>query len=141
MADQRWQASPILGVPRVRPAAEYYRDVLGFSLDPIDSVFQPSPEEPDGVYPIVKRPGAWIHLQIRRGDIPQPQRGAFEQDVYLYVDHVDHLHAEFGQRGAKIVSPPRMAPHGIREMTVEDLNGYRLVFGELATENPQSSGH
>jgi hypothetical protein len=23
-----------------------------------------------------------------------------------------------------------MAPHGIREMVVEDLNGYRLAFGQ-----------
>ena len=140
MPDERWQASPVLGVRQVRQAAEYYRDVLGFNLDPEDGVFQPSADEPDGVYAIVKRPGAWIHLQIRRGDKPHPQREAFEQDVYLYVDNVDHLHSEFRQRGAKVVLPPRMAPHGIREMTVEDLNGYRLVFGELATENPQSSG-
>jgi len=29
--DKAWQASPILGVPNVRQAAEYYRDVLGSS--------------------------------------------------------------------------------------------------------------
>jgi len=56
-----WQASPILGVRQVRRAAEYYRDVLGFSLDP-DGVFQSSPDEPGGVYAIVKRPGAWVHF-------------------------------------------------------------------------------
>lgn len=38
-------ASPVLGVANVREAAEYYRDVLGFGLDP-DDVFQPSPDEP-----------------------------------------------------------------------------------------------
>lgn len=126
----RWQASPVLGVRQVRQAAEYYRDVLGFSLDPVDGVFQPSPDEPDGVYAIVKRPGAWIHFQIRRDDAPPPPRDGFERDVYLYVDNVDDLHADLSQRGAKIQSPPRMAPHGIREMVVEDPNGYRLVFGE-----------
>ncbi len=35
------------------------------------------------------------------------------------------------RRGAKIQSGPQMAPHGIREMVIEDLNGYRLAFGEL----------
>lgn len=130
MADSRWQASPVLGVPRVRQAAEYYRDVLGFDLDP-DGVFQPSADEPDGVYAIVKRPGAWIHFQIRRGDTQQQARDSFEQDAYIYVDNIDDLHKEFERRGANIQSPPRVAPHGIREMVVEDPNGYRLVFGEF----------
>lgn len=61
MTTMNWQASPILGVRQVRRAAEYYRDVLGFSLDP-DGVFQSSPDEPGGVYAIVKRPGAWVHF-------------------------------------------------------------------------------
>lgn len=123
-------AAPVLGVGRVRQAAEYYRDVLGFSLDPVDGVFQPSPHEPDGVYAIVKRSGAWIHFQIRRGDVPPAPRPAFERDVYLYVDNVDDLHADLVRRGANILSPPSQAPHGIREMVIEDLNGYRLAFGQ-----------
>jgi hypothetical protein len=60
MSNQPWRALPVLGVPLVRQAAEYYRDVLGFTLDPVDGVFQPWPSEPDGVYAIVKCQGAWI---------------------------------------------------------------------------------
>lgn len=125
-----WQIAPILGVRRVRPAAEYYRDVLGFVLDPEDGVFQPSPDEPDGVYAIVKRPGVWIHFQIRRGDFPERTRQSLERDVYVYVDDVDALHADFRRRGAHILAAPHVAPHGIYEMVVEDLNGYRLAFGD-----------
>jgi uncharacterized glyoxalase superfamily protein PhnB len=120
-----------MGVPRVRPAAEYYRDVLGFSLDPVDGVFQPTADDSDGVYAIVKRAGVWIHLQIRRGERPQATRPAFERDVYLYVDDLDGLFAELKEHGATILQPPRMMPHGIRELVVEDLNGYRLAFGEV----------
>jgi hypothetical protein len=29
-----------------------------------------------------------------------------------------------------------MAPYGIREIVVEDLNGYRLAFGELQHQRP-----
>ena len=132
MNNKSWRASPILGVRRVRQAAEYYRDVLGFSLDPVDGVFQPSPDEPDGVYAIVKRAGVWIHFQIRRGELPERTRPAFERDVYLYVADLDSLHADLERRGAMIQQPPQMAPHGIREMIVEDLNGYRIAFGELS---------
>ena len=130
MNDRPWQTSPILAVPNVRRAAEYYRDVLGFGLDP-DGVFQPTPDEPGGVYGIVKRAGAWIHFQIRRGDFVPRVRPAFERDVYIYVPAIDSLHQELRDRGAIIKQAPRNAPYGLRELEVEDLNGYRLTFGEF----------
>lgn len=125
-----WRASPVLAVRDVRQAAEYYRDVLGFSLDPVDGVFAPSAEEPSGVYAIVKRAGVWIHFQIRREEIPRRQRASFECDVYVYVDDVDSLHADLQRRGATILRPLELAPYGIREIMVEDLYGYRLIFGQ-----------
>jgi len=131
MSTKPWQASPVLGVRNVRQAAEYYRDVLGFELDPVDGVFQPSADEPGGVYGIVKRPGAWIHFQIRRGELPERPRQSFERDVYLYVNDLDALHADLERRGASIRQGPHTAPYGIRELEVVDLNGYRLTFGEF----------
>ncbi len=130
MSREVWKVTPILGVRQVRQAAEYYRDVLGFSLDPEYGVFQPSAEEPDGVYALVERDGASIHFQIRRGDVPARQRQPFERDAYLYVQDLDALYADLQSRGAVITQPPRVAPYGLREIVVEDLNGYRLTFGE-----------
>jgi catechol 2,3-dioxygenase-like lactoylglutathione lyase family enzyme len=127
-----WQISPVLGVRHVRQTAEYYRDVLGFSLDPVEGVFQPSADEPGGVYAIVKGQGVWIHFQIRRGDTPEGKRQPFERDIYLYVDDLDSVHADLQRRGAVICEPPRLAPYGIREFVVKDLNGYILTFGEMA---------
>ena len=131
MRDEAWKTSPILGVRNVRQAAEYYRDVLGFDLDPENGVFQPSPDEPGGVYAIVKRGGVWIHFQIRRGDLPERKRESIERDVYVYVDDLDSVYADLQRRGAVIKQPPRTAPYGLRELEVEDLNGYRLTFGEF----------
>jgi uncharacterized glyoxalase superfamily protein PhnB len=131
MSSKPWQASPVLGVRNVREAAEYYRDVLGFDLDPVDGVFQPSADEPGGVYGIVKRSGVWIHFQIRRGELRERGRQPFERDVYVYVDDLGALHADLKRRGASIVAGPHTAPYGIREIEVVDLNGYRLTFGEF----------
>jgi hypothetical protein len=47
------------------------------------------------------------------------------------VHDLTALHAELQRRGASIVQPPRLAPYGIREIEVVDLNGYRLTFGEI----------
>jgi catechol 2,3-dioxygenase-like lactoylglutathione lyase family enzyme len=51
---QPWRVCPILAVRNVRETAEYYRDVLGFTLDPVDGIFQPTAGEPGGVYAIVR---------------------------------------------------------------------------------------
>ena len=124
-----WRACPILGVPNPRASAEHYRDVLGFALDPRDGVFAPSPDEPGGVYAIVTRFGAAIHLQVRRGERPRRERAAHERDAYLYVDDVDALHGELSRRGARVLQAPGNAPYGLREIVVEDLDGHRLAFG------------
>jgi uncharacterized glyoxalase superfamily protein PhnB len=131
MSRESWRASPVLGVRQVRQAAEYYRDVLGFSLDPADGVFQPTEDEPGGVYAIVKRDGVWIHFQIRRGEHLEGKRQPLERDIYLYVDNLDTLYSDLERRGAVIIQPPRTAPYGLRELVVEDLNGFRLTFGEV----------
>jgi uncharacterized glyoxalase superfamily protein PhnB len=104
---------------------------MGFSLDPVDGVFQPSAAEPDGVYAIVKRGSVWIHFQIRRGELPDRKRQPLERDVYLYVDDLDSVFADLQRRGAMITQPPQGTPYGIREFVVEDLNGFRIAFGEI----------
>lgn len=131
MGNEMWRASPVLGVRHVRQAAEYYRDVLGFNLDPEEGVFQPTEDEPAGVYAIVKRGGVWIHFQIRRDNFPERKRNSLERDVYVYVDDLNALYSDLQRRGAVIKQPPRVAPYGLREIVVEDLNGYRLAFGEF----------
>lgn len=132
MTSSNWQTAPIIGVANVRQAAEYYRDVLGFTLDPVDGVFQPTGDEPGGVYAIVERNGMMIHFQIRRGEMPSRVRQGHERDVYLYVNNLDALLADLVKRGANIFQPLRLAPYGFREVVVEDLNGFRLAFGEAA---------
>ncbi len=38
VAERPWRIAPILGVGNVRQTAECYRDVLGFTLDPVDGI-------------------------------------------------------------------------------------------------------
>src|SRR5215470_2421595 len=123
-----WTTAPVLGVSNVRRTAEYYRDVLGFDLDPATGVFQGAGDEPGGLYAIVRRGGASLHFQIRRGSLPDRRRTFMERDVYIYVDDVDTLYSELQSRGATTVSPPQNAPYGLGEILVEDPNGYRVTF-------------
>lgn len=100
MNDCSWRAAPILGVPNVRRAAEYYRDILGFDLDPVAGVFEPRDDGSGGVYGIVARAGAQIHFQIRRESMAPRTRPTYERDVYLYLEDLDGYHADVCRRGA-----------------------------------------
>jgi uncharacterized glyoxalase superfamily protein PhnB len=132
-ARARWVAAPVLGVRNVRRAAEHWRDMLGFHLDPESGVFDAFGSEPDGVYAIVERGACTVHFQIRRGAVAAATSGprpALERDVYVYVHDVAALHAELVARGAKLQGPPANAPYGFREIVAEDLDGHRVTFGQ-----------
>lgn len=48
--------------------------------------------------------------------------------TYLQVEDVDAFHAQTGERGVEPLLPPRTQFYGIRELHVDDPDGYRLVF-------------
>lgn len=121
--------APVFGVANVRQAAEYYRDVFGFDLNPENGVFAPVPGESQGVYGIVRRGGIELHFQIRRGEAPKPG-GPLDRHAYVFVSEVDSLHEDLSKRGAKVIQQPLDTPYGIREFVVEDLNGFRIAFGQ-----------
>ncbi len=109
----------------MRKAADYYRDVLGFTER---SVFEGVGEEP-AVYAILDKDGIEIHLQIRRREVFADKREGIESDAYFFVPDADALHTELVSRGASVLRPPQDEPYGLRDFTVEDLEGHRLVFG------------
>ena len=115
---------PQFVVPDVTAAAEYYRDVLGFK---ILGYFLDPP-----VFAMVARDVAEIHFgKADDGATPSPnftRRRGLGTDAYIWVNNLDALHAELQERGAKIIEGPVQRVYNCYELTVEDLNGFRLVF-------------
>lgn len=119
LAPQHWVADVI-------ETAEFYRDVLGFRFD---SFFG----DPPG-FVILDRDGARLMFRSRQGRPASPSNWARPgdlTDIYLYVDDVDALTAEFRAKGAEIVLEPATQDYGVREMQVRDCNGLMLCFGQL----------
>lgn len=106
------QGAPVLHVPDVKTAAEYYRDVLGFTWDFGD-------EE----YSVVWRDNSAIHLA--RGQ--RPPTGIH---LFQWVRDVDAYYREIRDRGAEVLHAPTDRPYQIREFTVRDMNGIDIVFGQ-----------
>lgn len=116
--------APQFVVPNVVQAAECYRDRLGFN---IADYFGDPP-----VFAIVSRDG--VELHFGRGDpgASQPNRAARRDglDGYIWVEDLDALATELQSRGANVVEGPVLRGYGLREIIVEDYNGFRLAFGE-----------
>jgi len=49
--------------------------------------------------------------------------------VYFVVSDADELYQFHRAHGVEIVEPPDDRPYGLRDYTVRDLYGYRLIFG------------
>lgn len=103
---------PILSVRNMHASLEFYRDVLGFRLDWM---------VPTGQVASVSRDGCSIMLC-------QGEQGHPGTWVWVGVEDVEKLYAEYCGSGATILQPPTDYPWA-REMRVEDPDGHVLRFG------------
>jgi catechol 2,3-dioxygenase-like lactoylglutathione lyase family enzyme len=119
-------ATPGLLVDDVQTTADYYRDILGFDI-------RFTYGEPP-TFAVVDRGDVSVHLV--RSDPPGRRNGMAAagpgngNDFYVDVTDIDELHAELTGRGARVLSEPQTWPYGMREFNIEDLNGYRIIFGQ-----------
>ena len=117
--------APRFLVPDVVKAAEYYRDVLGFE---ILGFLQDPP-----VLALVSRDDVEIHFG--QGGAPAgsgtPNRGS-APDACIWVGDVDVLAGELNERGARILEGPVDREYGMREIVIQDPDGFRIAFGSQA---------
>jgi hypothetical protein len=108
-------------------AANDYRDKLGFTFE---RFFGEPP-----AFCMVHRNGVVFMLRqatkpedVRPNRLVDPEGECW--DAYVWVDDADGLCAEFKAKGVTVVRDPCDQEYGCREFDVEDLNGYRICFGQ-----------
>jgi len=112
-------------VEDVVATAEYYRDVLGFE---ILGYFADPP-----VYAMVSRGGVEMHFgkaEERPADVTSTQLRRVGFDAYIWVDDIQALFEELSASGADITEGPIKRIYQSTEITIKDLNGFTLVFGD-----------
>ena len=112
-------------VPDVVKTAEYYRDVLGFSI--IGYFLDPP------VYAMVRRDEVEIHFgKSDSGDIHTNQsiRKGLGTDVYIIVADIEGVYAKLAAAGANIVQPPVKRVYGSIEFEILDCDGHKITFGD-----------
>ena len=127
----RWCIAPYFLVADVVASANYYRDQLGFEYERFWG-------EPP-CFCMVQRGGIVIMLsQSARLGLKRPNRLAEPEsdawDAYIWVGNADALLAEFQSKSVNIVRPICDQEYGCRDFDIEDLNGYRLCFGQNLNE-------
>ena len=103
---------PELPVEDVERAQQHYRDALGFDIGWL---------YPGGDIGAVSR--SPVAIFFRKGNRP------FEPAVHwVFAPDIDATYEEFRSRGARIVEPLEEKPWGLRQFTVEDIDGNRFYF-------------
>lgn len=126
-----WSVAPVFRVRDVRAAAAYYRERLGFEC-PEESIHDGLGDE-GAIYAIARRDGIEVHLgRCRTGQVIDPGRSPNALGAYFFVPDVEKLHAELAELGPRDLTAPKLAPYGLNEITVLDLDGYHLGFGTPA---------
>ena len=104
--------TPELPVEDVERAQRHYRDALGFEIGWL---------YPGGEIGAVSRDR--IAIFFRRRTRP------FEPAVHwVFAADIDATYEELRSSGARIVEPLEKKPWGLRQFTVEDIDGNRFYF-------------
>ncbi|MBA3867643.1 MAG: bleomycin resistance protein [Anaerolineae bacterium] len=119
-------SAPVLLVKDVVKSAAYWRDKLGFTEQ---SLFgQPTN------FAIIRRDSFTVMLaQVEPEQTFVSNYHVVEKmwDVYFWVDDADAIYAEFQASGAMIDYSLYIAPHGVKEFGVQDLDDHDIAFGQV----------
>ena len=114
-------ANTVMPVKDAKQAANYYREILGFTID----VLWKNPN-----YACVSRGG--ITIELGEGRPTHVGSGA----CVIQVSNVDNLYEELKTRGANLVGDFTERDYGSKDFRVKDKDGNLLIFGSaLANKN------
>ncbi|MEO2016170.1 MAG: hypothetical protein ABGZ53_17565 [Fuerstiella sp.] len=116
--------APQFIVADVVKTAEYYRDVFGFEIT--DYFLDPP------VHCIVTRARSQLFLGKSAGTIEVSNRSLTPTgiDAYFRVQGLDSLANQVDANGGMILERCVTRSYDVRELVVQDCNGFVIVFGE-----------
>jgi uncharacterized glyoxalase superfamily protein PhnB len=120
--------SPTLAVRNMKQAIQFYRDSLGFKMG---MVF-PDADNPE--YVDLSKDGMVVMLiPAKNIGIGSKEKLGIGVNLYMQIDgDIDEYCDEVKNKGAKVVVDIKDEPFGIRDFTVEDIDGYKLTFNQVS---------
>ena len=122
--------SPTLAARNMKQTIQFYRDSLGFKM----GMAFPDANNPEYV-DLSKDGMVLMFIPAKNVSIYSKQKLGFGVNLYMQIDgDIDEYYKELKNKGVNIVVDIKDKPYGIRDFTVEDINGYKLTFNQLSKD-------
>jgi uncharacterized glyoxalase superfamily protein PhnB len=120
--------SPALAVRNMKKTIDFYTKSLGFKL----GMTFPSPDNPE--YADLSKDGmVLMFIPAANLGIGSKEKLGTGVNLYMQIDgNIDAYYSELKKRGVKIAVAIKDEPFGIRDFTIEDVDGYKLTFNQSA---------
>jgi len=120
--------SPTLAVRNMKKTIEFYKSYLGFRM----GLMFPDANNPQ--YADLSKDGMVLRFRPTEniGGGSEEKLG-IGVDLYMSIDgDIDEYYNELKNNGVSIAVDIKDEPFGIRDFTVEDLDGYKLIFNQIS---------
>ncbi|MGD9116550.1 MAG: VOC family protein [Dehalococcoidia bacterium] len=118
--------SPLLAVRDMKKTLDFYTRHLGFDL----KMCFPTPDNPQYA-DIIKDGMVIMFVPAEAHGLDAKEKLGAGVYFYLHIDgDIDKYYNELKQKGVRIAVDIKDEPFGVRDFTVEDPDGYKLVFNQ-----------
>ncbi|MFC1985646.1 VOC family protein [Chloroflexota bacterium] len=120
--------SPTLAVRNMKETIEFYQNSLGFKM----GMAFPDANNPE--YADLSKDGmVLMFIPAENIGISSEETLGIGVNLYMQIDgDIDEYYDELKKRGVKIILGIKDEPYGIRDFTIEDVDGYNLTFNQLS---------
>jgi uncharacterized glyoxalase superfamily protein PhnB len=120
--------SPTLAVRNMKQTIQFYRDSLGFKI----GMAFPDADNPEYV-DLSKDGMVLMFILAKNVGIGSKQKLGTGVNLYMQINgDIDEYYSELKNKGVRIVVDIKDEPYGIRDFTVEDIDGYKLTFNQVS---------
>ena len=120
--------SPTLAVRNMKETIEFYKNSLGFKM----GMAFPDVNNPEYV-DLAKDGMVLMFIPAENHGISSEEKLGIGVYLYLQIDgDIDEYYEELKKKEVKIAVDIKDEPYGVRDFTVEDVNGYILTFNQVS---------
>jgi uncharacterized glyoxalase superfamily protein PhnB len=119
--------SPTLAVRNMKEAIKFYEKSLGFKM----GMAFPDAHNPEYV-DLSKDGMVLMFIPVKNIGIGNEEKLGIGVNLHMQIDgDIDEYYQELKKKGVKIVVDIKDEPYGIRDFTIEDVDGYQLTFNQV----------
>jgi uncharacterized glyoxalase superfamily protein PhnB len=120
--------SPLLAVRNMKETVEFYKNSLGFKM----GMTFPDADNPE--YADLSKDGmVLMFIPAQNHGIGSGEKLGIGVNIYMNIDgDIDEYYNELKNRNVRIAVEIKDEPYGVRDFTVEDIDGYKLTFSQIS---------